>query len=90
MAALLDPADAAALARLRVAKLKAKHGVIERVGQDGRTAICRGMFKRETDLTAFRGMKVQPMCQADRLTCTLLPSSLSACVLHCFQLAEHA
>jgi len=57
--ALVDPADAAALARLRVAKLKAKHGVIERVGRDGRTAICRGMFKKETDLSVFRGMKVR-------------------------------
>lgn len=58
MAALVDPADAGALARLRIAKLKAKHGVIERVGRDGRTAICRGMFKKETDLSMFRGMKV--------------------------------
>ena len=58
MVALVDPADTAALARLRIAKLKAKHGAIERVGRDGRTAICRGMFKKETDLYVFRGMQV--------------------------------
>ena len=57
--ALVDAADAAALARLRVTKLKAKHGVVERVGRDGRTAICRGMFKKETDLSMFRGMKAR-------------------------------
>ena len=70
IAALLDPADAAALARLRVAKLKAKHGVIERVSRDGRTAICRGMFKKETDLSAFRGMKVQCRFCTVRLAAT--------------------
>ncbi len=57
--ALVDPADAAGLVRLRVTKLKAKHGVIERVGRDGRTTICRSMFKKETDLSVFRGMKVR-------------------------------
>ena len=59
LTALLDPADKTALARLRVFKLKAKHGAIERLAADGCTAICRGMFKKETDMSLFTGMKVR-------------------------------
>ena len=46
------------LQRLKVVKLKAKHGSIERLAADGCTAICRAMFKKETDMTLFTGMKV--------------------------------
>ena len=59
LSALLDPGDKPALARLRIVKLKAKHGVIERLAADGCTAICRGMFKKETDMSLFVGMKVR-------------------------------
>jgi hypothetical protein len=35
--------------------------VVERVarGGSGRHAVCRGMFKKETDLFAFAGMQVR-------------------------------
>lgn len=38
-------------------------GVVERVarGGGGRQAVCRGMFKKETDLSAFTGMQVTPL-----------------------------
>ena len=82
--ALVDPADAAALARLRVAKLKAKRGVIERVGRDGRTAICRGMFKKETDLALFRGMKARSCAthntRRDTVPCLSFCAGATACV----------
>jgi hypothetical protein len=37
-----------------------RSGVVERVarGGGGRQAVCRGMFKKETDLSAFTGMQV--------------------------------
>ena len=43
---------------LRVYKSKAKHGTLERVEKDGQTAICKGLFKKETDLSPFVGMEV--------------------------------
>jgi len=42
---------------LRVFKMKSREGSIERI-QDERTVIGKGMFKKESDLTAFTGMKV--------------------------------
>jgi len=42
---------------LRVFKMKSREGSIERV-QDERSVIGKGMFKKESDLTAFIGMKV--------------------------------
>ena len=42
---------------LRVFKMKSREGSIERV-QDERSVIGKGMFKKESDLTAFVGMKV--------------------------------
>ena len=59
LTALVDPVDKVALARLRVVKLKSKHGIIERLAGDGCTAICRGMFKKETDMSLFSEMKVR-------------------------------
>jgi hypothetical protein len=56
-------------------------GVVERVarGGGGRQAVCRGMFKKETDLSVFTGMQVilsagwhrlnRGWCSAD-LNCT--------------------
>lgn len=58
LVALLDPSDPAALQRLKVYKLKQRSGVIERVASDGRTAVCKGMFKKETDISLFTGMQV--------------------------------
>lgn len=37
---------------------KRRLGIIERVNPDGLTAICKAMFKKETDITVFAGMKV--------------------------------
>lgn len=47
------------LARLQVYKVKQRTGRIERyLSTDGRSAVCRGFFKRESDFSAFIGMKV--------------------------------
>ncbi|KAI3436710.1 hypothetical protein D9Q98_006125 [Chlorella vulgaris] len=56
---LLDPSDQTELHRLLpVYKPKQREGVIERVEADGCTAVCRGMFQKETDLALFAGMRV--------------------------------
>ena len=39
-------------------RMKRREGVIERLGKDGRTAVCRGMFKKETDISLFADMQV--------------------------------
>ena len=49
--------DTSAMRCIKVFKLKRREGVIERL-QDDKSAICKGMFKRETDLSMFQGMKV--------------------------------
>jgi selenocysteine-specific elongation factor len=46
-----------AIRALKVFKMKSREGSIERV-QDERTVIGKGMFKKESDLTSFIGMKV--------------------------------
>jgi selenocysteine-specific elongation factor len=38
---------------------KTKEGSIERILPDGCTAICKGMFKKETDLSVFEGLQVR-------------------------------
>lgn len=43
------------LLSLRVFKPKQREGVVERVEGDGCTAICRGMFQKDTDLARFEG-----------------------------------
>ena len=54
--AAAPPADPQQLQRLLpVYKSKQREGTIERVEADGCTAVCRGMFQRETDLTLFTG-----------------------------------
>lgn len=52
---LLPPANAPLHGLLRVYKRKGREGALERVEPDGCTAVCRGMFKKESDLTAFQG-----------------------------------
>jgi selenocysteine-specific elongation factor len=42
---------------VRVFKRKRREGTVER-WVDDRTAVCRGMFKRETDISLFEGMAV--------------------------------
>lgn len=51
----LDPHDPQQLLSLRVFKPKQREGVADRVEADGCTAICRGMFKKDTDLARFAG-----------------------------------
>lgn len=58
LAAPLNPDDPKALAALQVFKTKQRAGSVERMGRDARHAVCRGMFKKETDLSAFTGMQV--------------------------------
>ena len=55
---LLDPNDATALQQIKIYKLKQKKGSIDRVTPDGLSAVCKGMFKKETDIGLFSGMKV--------------------------------
>lgn len=54
----LNPSDPNKQQTLQVFKLKSKIGAIERNLPDGKTAICKGFFKKESDFTAFIGMKV--------------------------------
>jgi len=54
-----DAKDKAELAKVRVYKLKGREGRVERMEKDGRTAVCTGLFKRETDLSLFTGMRVR-------------------------------
>lgn len=49
--------DPGAVKRIKVFKMKQREGTVERV-QDANTVIGKGMFKKETDLTIFTGMKV--------------------------------
>ena len=46
------------LHNLRIYKHKQRDGIVERLQDNGRSAICKGMFKRETDLTLFMNMRV--------------------------------
>jgi selenocysteine-specific elongation factor len=71
LCALLDPGSAPArgqgaqqpqlpqLQRLRVFKLKERRGQIDRLLPDGCMAICKGLFKKESDLGHFVGLKVR-------------------------------
>ncbi|KAK9818119.1 hypothetical protein WJX72_007434 [[Myrmecia] bisecta] len=58
VAALIDPANPQELQKLKIYKVKQKTGVVERVSKDGTSAICRSLFKKETDISLFTGMKV--------------------------------
>ena len=55
---LLDDSNPAALQQLHLFRLKQKQGTIERVAADSHSAVCKGMFKKETDISLFSGMKV--------------------------------
>jgi len=43
---------------LRLFSIKSRKGQIERVENDNRTCVCKGMFKKESDLSSFRNMFV--------------------------------
>jgi selenocysteine-specific elongation factor len=43
---------------LKVYKEKYRRGVIERLDGDGISAICKGMFSKDTDMSVFTGMQV--------------------------------
>eukprot|EP00897_Mesotaenium_endlicherianum_P001253 jgi/Mesen1/1155/ME000124S00193 len=57
IAAALDPASAHALQSLRIYKVKTREGFIERFSDPG-TAICKGLFKKEADMSHFIGLRV--------------------------------
>ena len=57
--ALVDTSSPAELAKLKIYKSKRREGSIKRVDKDGKGAVCQGLFKKETDLTPFTGMKVR-------------------------------
>ncbi|KAK3245444.1 hypothetical protein CYMTET_44986 [Cymbomonas tetramitiformis] len=58
LAQAVDPADTAAMQKLKLFKIKQREGVIERIN-DEYTAIGKGLFKKETDISLFNGMKVR-------------------------------
>ena len=43
---------------LRLFSVKSRKGTIERAESDNRTCVCKGMFKKESDLSSFRNMLV--------------------------------
>jgi len=52
------PVSSGMVQQLRIYKMKHREGVIERIEADGKTAICRGMFGKDSDLTKFLGLAV--------------------------------
>eukprot|EP00884_Botryococcus_braunii_P021357 jgi/Botrbrau1/7905/Bobra.9_2s0078.2 len=56
---LLEGPATSAHTQLLIYKTKQKSGRIERVLEDGKTAICHGMLKKESDISLFCGMKVK-------------------------------
>lgn len=39
-------------------QLKERQGNISRIGPDGHSAVCKGLFKKESDISFFEGAKV--------------------------------
>lgn len=56
---LLDTGDPQQLQRLRIFKLKQRRGIVERVSPDKQSAVCRGMFKKDTDISLFSNLKAR-------------------------------
>lgn len=54
----MDPTKQEELQRLRVYKNKEKWGVVERLEDGGYGAICKGMFKKGSDISKFEGLRV--------------------------------
>lgn len=55
VATLSNASDPAELRRLKLFKLKERSGVLDRIQADGTSAICRGLLKKESDVTIFTG-----------------------------------
>ena len=49
------------LEKLKVFKFKRREGVIERLEEDRKTAICKGLFGKNSDLAYFIGMEVRTL-----------------------------
>lgn len=56
--------------RPRPLQVKQRQGVVERVQNDGTTAIVRSIFKKETDISAFTKLKVREAPVLPRATTT--------------------
>ena len=54
---LLDADDPLQLRRLRIFKLKQRRGVVDRISSDQQSAVCRGMFKKDTDISLFSNLQ---------------------------------
>ena len=52
------PISSTMVQQLHIYKKKYREGIIERIEADGKTAICRGMFGKDSDLTKFLGLVV--------------------------------
>ena len=52
-----DGSDALDLSSLKIFKMKQREGVVDRV-VNSRELICRGLFKKETDMSLFTGKKI--------------------------------
>ncbi len=59
VAAPLGTSTPTELSQLRIYKMKAREGAVERIEADGCTAVCRGMFSKDSDLSRFLGMAVE-------------------------------
>ena len=59
LAGLINTSDPQQMRKLRIYKVKRRSGSIDRVTADGLSAVCKGMFKKETDISVFVGLKVQ-------------------------------
>lgn len=58
LAGLIETSDPQQMRKLRIFKVKRRTGSIDRVNKDGLSAVCKGMFKKETDISVFVGLKV--------------------------------
>ena len=56
-AASVDEASPVELSTLKIFKTKQREGVVDRI-VNSREIICRGLFKRETDMSLFTGKKI--------------------------------
>jgi selenocysteine-specific elongation factor len=43
---------------LDLTQVKERQGVIERIAADGCSAVCKGLFKKETDMAIFEGATI--------------------------------
>eukprot|EP00736_Rhodelphis_marinus_P000668 Rmarinus@m.4235 len=51
--------------QLKIYKYKSRQGAVDRITHGGRTVIAKGLFKKETDLASFTGMKVEMFSPKD-------------------------